>query len=206
MVNPLVLAFGVVSVTVFGGVASVHPQESPTALQEVYSDESHCLLSPEIRSDKDNPISCYCRDAIADARYIYFNYFSVSSPHPDRNMSGIFLALQSYAGEMCSRDSDERLTPDFIGKIQDATTTKDWKWDGPEFVRTYPPDDVIRLIKPDSRGWISVQYSVVLLQRDSRGRIKATESFSAIDKGPAKYMLSKPQSQQQPGREAPSKH
>ena len=47
-------------------------------LDKLYADESHCLVSPEIRSDKDNPISCFCRDAIADARYLYFTQKRVS--------------------------------------------------------------------------------------------------------------------------------
>jgi len=34
------------------------------AMDKLYQDESHCLTSPEIRSDKDNSISCYCRGPI----------------------------------------------------------------------------------------------------------------------------------------------
>lgn len=177
-----------------------------TEMQRVYMDESHCLTSPEIRSDKDNSIACFCRDTIADARYIYFNYFTASAPHSDPNMAGIVLALQNYAGELCSRDTAERLSPDFIGKIQDATTVESWKWDGPEVVRTYPPDDVIRQIKPDKRGWISVEYTAVLLWRDSHGRVTKTKSFTAVDKGPAKYMLSKPPSPERPAAKAPRKN
>src|ERR1700751_2877747 len=44
----------------------------PSDPDTLYADESHCLASPEIRSDKDNPISCFCRDTIADAQYLYF--------------------------------------------------------------------------------------------------------------------------------------
>jgi hypothetical protein len=181
------------------------PQNHKPDLQKVYADESHCLTSPEIRSDKDSSISCFCRDAIADARYIYFNYFSASTPHPDPNMSGIFLALQSHAVEMCSRVTAGPLDMKFIDKIDAATMQEGWKWDGPEVVRTYPPDDVIRQIKPDSRGWISVQYTVVLLQRDSQGRVTATESFSAVDEGPARYMLSNPPSKERPVPKAQAK-
>jgi len=43
-------------------------------MDEVYLDQTHCLASPEIRGDKDAPISCFCRDAIAEARYVYFTY------------------------------------------------------------------------------------------------------------------------------------
>jgi len=173
-----------------------------TPMQKVYMDESHCLVSPEMRSDNDNPISCYCRDAIADARYVYFTYVSVASPHSDPNLMGPFLALQRNARQECSRAA-ERLDSDFIAKIESATTSKDWQWNGPEVVRTYPPDKVIRQIKPDSRGWISVGYTAVLLWRDSRGQVTKTESLSAIEEGPAEFMLSKPASQKRPARNVP---
>ena len=186
------------------GMASVHAPgtegQVPSDLDKVYADESHCLVSPEIRSEKDNPISCFCRDAIAEARYLYFAYVSVDSPHYDRNVAGPFLALQKYAGEMCSRDTVERLSLDFIGKIQDASTLKDWKWNGPEVVRTSPPDDVLRQIKPDSRGMIQYEYTVVILQRDSGGRVVKTESFTARDRVPADLLKdrSKPSSRKTP--------
>jgi hypothetical protein len=35
-----------------------------TDMDKVYSDESHCLVAPEIRGNKDNPNSCYCRDGV----------------------------------------------------------------------------------------------------------------------------------------------
>jgi hypothetical protein len=65
----------------FAGIAfgqakkDLPPANSGTAsttntMDEIYRDESHCLTSPEIRGDKDAPISCYCRDAIAQARYL----------------------------------------------------------------------------------------------------------------------------------------
>jgi len=203
-VKPLALAFGIVSAAVLGGIAPADAQKGATSLLDIYSDESHCLVSPEIRSDKDNPVSCFCRDAIADARYIYFNYFSASAPHGgDPNMAGIVLALQNYAGQMCSPNS-EALNPDFIGKIGTGTTEKDWKWDGPEVVRTYPPDEVIQQIKPDKRGWISVEYTAVLLWRDSQGRVTKTENLSAVERRPAKDMLSKPQSPERPADRVPA--
>jgi hypothetical protein len=149
-------------------------------MDNLYADESHCLTSADMRGDKDNPISCFCRDAIAEARYLYFTYVSVDSPHYDRNVTGPFLALQKYAGEMCSRDTAERLSLDVIGKIQDATILKDWKWNGPEVVRTYPSDDVIKRIKPSGeRGsgrW--VPFTVQLVYRDAQGRITRTEEYS----------------------------
>jgi len=59
----------------------------PSDLDKVYADESHCLTSPEIRSDEDNPISCFCRDAIVEARYLYFTYVSIDAPHSDPNVA-----------------------------------------------------------------------------------------------------------------------
>lgn len=165
-------------------------QGRTNSLNDIYRDESHCLTSPEIRSDMDNPMSCYCRDAMVDALYLYSTYVSVASSHPDPNMTGPFLALQSRAGEMCSRNTNERLSLDFIGKIQHDTTTKDWKWNGPEVVRTYPPDDVLQQIKPDNGGMIHYQYSVVLLQRESSGRVVKTESFTAKDAVPLAFLKS----------------
>ena len=38
-------------------------QDLGKKLDEIYKDETHCLLGPEIRSEKDKPISCYSRDA-----------------------------------------------------------------------------------------------------------------------------------------------
>jgi hypothetical protein len=133
-------------------------------------------------------MSCFCRDAIVEARYLYFRYVSVGSSHYDENLRGPFLALQRYAEEMCSRDDAERLGSDFIDKIQDATTVEDWKWNGPEVVRTIPPDDVLRQIKPDSHGMIRYEYTVVILQRDSKGNVVKSESFTAKDSVPALFL------------------
>lgn len=151
----------------------------PSDLDKVYADESHCLVSPEIRSEKDNPISCFCRDAIIEARYLYFKYVTADSPNSDPNLRGPFLALQARAEERCSRDKAERLSMDFTRRMLDATTAKDWKWIGPEVVRTYPPDDVLRQIKPDGQGMIRYDYTVVILQRDSSGHVVKTDSFTA---------------------------
>jgi hypothetical protein len=64
------------------GMASLHAPvahgQFPSDLDKLYADESHCLVSPEIRSDKDNSISCFCRDAIADALYLDFTQKRVS--------------------------------------------------------------------------------------------------------------------------------
>jgi hypothetical protein len=187
------------------GMASIHTSgtegQVPSDLGKVYADKSHCLVSPEIRSEKDHAISCFCRDAIVDARYLYFTYVLADPPHYDRNVTGPFLALQNYAEERCSHDEAERLSSDFIARMMDATTKKDWKWNGPEVVRTYPPDDVLRQIKPDSRGMIQYEYTVVILQRDSSGRVVKTESFTARETIAAADLLkggSKPSSSKTP--------
>lgn len=61
---------------VFGRAA--YAQTQNTDLNRVHSDHSHCLvtyylpdLSSEIRNEKDDPISCRCRDAMLDLRYVY---------------------------------------------------------------------------------------------------------------------------------------
>jgi hypothetical protein len=139
-------------------------------MDEIYADQSHCLTLPEIRSDKDAPISCYCRDAIAEGRYVYFTYLLSGK---DQNLNGPFLALQERAKQQCSRDYDA---------VYDATEKKDWKWNGPEVVRTYPADDVIERIdpvksdgKPTGR-W--VPFTVQLVYRDAQGHVVKTENYS----------------------------
>ena len=67
-----------------------------TKMEKVYLDESRCLVAPEIRGEKDNPISCFCRDAIMDARYVHQNYLV-----KDRNLNGAFLTLLDHARQMC---------------------------------------------------------------------------------------------------------
>lgn len=152
--------------------------DGATVLDKVYMDESHCLTAPEIRSAKDNPISCYCRDAIVQARYVYFTYLISGK---DSNLNGVFFSLYSEAMDQCSRDSAERSAADFSQTIYHATRSKDWKWDGPEVVRTYPPDDVIKRIKPSgehgSGRW--VPFTVQLVYRDAQGRVMRTEEYSS---------------------------
>ena len=190
--KPFTLALVIVSATVCGEIAPARAQHGSMDLQKIYLDESHCLVSPEIRNEKDNAISCSCRDAIADARYLYLTYILGGK---DTNLNGILLSLHARAREICGAGYD----------VLDATESENWKWSGPEVVRTYPPDDLIRQITPDSRGWISVQYTVVLLWRNSQGRVTKTESFSAVESGPAKYMLSKSPSPERPADKATPK-
>jgi hypothetical protein len=144
-------------------------QGSATAMDKIYGDESHCLVAPELRSDKDNPISCYCRDAIADARYVYLTYLRSGK---DANLNGTFLALQQHAKEMCSQNYD----------VIKATETENWKWSGPEVLRSYPLDSEINRIAPDRNGLRIVKYKVRLAYVDSQGHVSKVENFTALDR------------------------
>lgn len=145
-------------------------------MDEIYGDQSHCLTLPEIRSDKDASISCYCRDAIAEGRYVYFSYLLSGK---DQNLNGPFLALQELAKQQCSQDYDA---------IHDATETNDWKWNGPEVVRTYPADDVVERIEPVNKEgkpigrW--VPFTVQLVYRDAQGHVIRTENYSSREFDP----------------------
>lgn len=94
-------------------------QRSPANLDEVYRDESHCLIGAEMSSNGDSPGSCYCRDAIADGRYVYFTYLF---PAKDRNLNGAWLSSQRLIHQQCGEGYDA------LG----ATTHMDWKWSGPD--------------------------------------------------------------------------
>src|SRR5215470_4603614 len=58
----------------------------------IMKDETHCLTGPEIRGERDKPISCYCRDAIANTRYLWKNYLH-PIPIEDANLFSIYAAL-----------------------------------------------------------------------------------------------------------------
>src|SRR5208337_4593936 len=92
---------------------------------EIYKDESHCLVAPEIRSERDKAISCYCRDALTDARYVYQTYLLAGK---DQNLGGAYLTLESNATRLCGEEYG------VIRAAQDA----DWRWSGPEVIRRYP--------------------------------------------------------------------
>lgn len=145
-------------------------------MDKVYRDQSHCLTSPEIRSDNDVPISCFCRDDIAIARYVYVTYLLSGK---DRNLNGAFLALQQRATGSCG---------EAIDVIMDKTQAKEWKWDGPEVVRTYPSDEVIERISPKMENgkpvgrW--VPFTVQLIFRDAQGKITRTENYSSREFDP----------------------
>src|ERR1700746_1421360 len=70
---------------------SAQPRSPFSELNRVYQDESHCLTAPESRGDKDSPASCYCRDAIVDARYVWHTYLITGKDH---NLNGAELRLQ----------------------------------------------------------------------------------------------------------------
>jgi hypothetical protein len=161
--------------------ANSGPASATNTMDEIYRDESHCLTSPEIRGDQDAPISCFCRDAIAEARYVYFTYILSGK---DRNLNGVFLHLQQHAIETCGNPNYGEPNYDVI---YHATETKDWKWNGPEVVRTYPPDNVIERISPErydgkkdgkpTGRW--VPFTVQLVYRDAQGRVTRTENYSS---------------------------
>ncbi len=151
-------------------LAQKESSKPPGEMDKLYRDESHCLTAPEVRGDKDLPISCFCRDAIADARYVYFTYLLSGK---DPNLSGVYFTLVGKIGETCGRGYD----------ALSAEEDKDWKWNGPEVVRTYPPDDAIERITPEVRGgravgrWVPL--TVQLVYRDAQGRVSRTENYSS---------------------------
>lgn len=140
-------------------------------LDKVYRNESHCLVGSEIRGEQDNPISCYCRDAIMDARYVYENYLHAGK---DRNLNGAYLRLCDYALQMCGEQYD----------VLKATQKKDWQWNGPQVTREYPPERKIDQIQPDSEGFRTVLYMVHLTYRDQRGHVTKVENFTTMERLP----------------------
>ena len=139
-------------------------------LDKVYSDESHCLTLADMRGNEDNYNSCYCRDAIVDARYVYFTYFLSGK---DRNLTGTYLTLFSYVEEKCGKKRDAKV----------ACEEQEWSWDGPEVSRTYPSDEVIKRITPERKDgrpigrW--VPFTVQLIYRDKGGRVVRTENYAS---------------------------
>ncbi len=171
----LLLTLALFATVAFGQALPKPSGEHNGMLEQIYRDESHCLTGPEIRNEKDNPISCYCRDAIMDARYVYFTYLL---PGKDENLNGTFLALQGHVQQMCSSDSDTGA----------ATMLEQWKWRGPEVVRTYPADEVVERISPEMKDekpvgrW--VPFTVQLVYRDEQGRVTRTENYASREFDP----------------------
>jgi hypothetical protein len=148
-------------------------QKLVSDLNKVYEDETHCLVAPEIRNAKDKPISCYCRDAVTDARYVYQTYILSQK---DSNLNGTYLTLESETSEWCGKGYD----------VYQATRETGWRWNGPEVIRRYPTDSEIEQIKPNSFGARAVRYTVELVYRDSRGRRVSGESLTAVETFPPK--------------------
>lgn len=146
--------------------------ENINNMDKVYRDESHCLVAPEIRGKKDNPISCYCRDAIVDARYVYEKYLFTEK---DRNLKGVYLTLVGHAQQMCGEQYD----------VLKASQTKEWLWNGPQVTREYPPEREIHKIQPDSNGFRTVEYKVRLTYIDAGGRVTKVENFTTKESYPA---------------------
>ena len=95
-----------------------------------------------------SPFSCFCRDALADARYVYQTYLITKK---DKNLNGVYLTLEQFASQVCGEHYD----------ISRAAMEV-WQWNGPEVTRTYPPDTVIEQLKPDTKGFRTVEYAVLL--------------------------------------------
>lgn len=162
---------------------SVRPtsaQAPANSLDAVYRDETHCLVAPEIRGPADNPISCYCRDALADAHYVYQTYLITGK---DRNLNGAYLSLAQKAEQACGTGYSD---------IQRAAKAKVWRWEGPEVTRLYPPDSQIEKLKPDANGLRTVQYEVRLTFRDGQGRVLRVETFKATERLPRDFKGSCP--------------
>src|SRR5262249_54863724 len=128
---------------------------------------------------RDNPISCYCRDALVDARYVYHTYgFSMDTmDFKDRNLVGTMLTLETHANEMCKEiENVLEANTDWIHK---AIKAENWKWNGPEITRKYPSDAEIERIKPDAHNMRTVPFTVTVTYRDDDGQFVKTESFGA---------------------------
>jgi hypothetical protein len=67
-------------------------------MNTIYKDQSHCIVAPELRGEEENRISCYCRDSIVDARYVYGTYVLEGK---DRNLNGAYLTFEDHARQMC---------------------------------------------------------------------------------------------------------
>ena len=165
--NQLLVAF-LISVGVTPTVTAQIPSDS---LNKVYQDDTHCLTAADMRGNQDKDISCYCRDAIIDWRYVYFTYVLSGK---DPNLNGTLLTLEQHVREQCGEKYHNLLK---------AAERENWRWDGPEVVRTYPPDDVISRISPEKQDgkqvgrW--VPFTVQLIYRDSLGHMIKTENYSS---------------------------
>jgi hypothetical protein len=169
----MILWFFTVVVLLVGHAFPSYAGEQSNRMDKVYSDESHCLVAPEIRGEKDSSISCFCRDAIMDARYIFQTYLLSGK---DSNLNGSYLELVDHAQRICGEKYSD---------VLNATQAKEWQWEGPQVKREYPTDAEIVKIKPDSNGLRSVKYKVHLIYFDKEGHAVKVEDFNAVEKEPA---------------------
>jgi hypothetical protein len=170
-----ILWFLTVFVLLVGHAFPSYAGEQRNKMDKVYLDESHCLVAPEIRGERDSSISCFCRDATMDARYLYQTYLLSGK---DRNLNGAYLGLVDHAQRICGEKYD----------IYQATQAKWWQWEGPQVKREYPPDAEIVKIKPDSKGFRTVEYKVHLTSFDKEGHVIRVEDFVAAEKLPPNFM------------------
>lgn len=160
------------------GYASLSYAEWPmNKMAKICMDESHCLDAPEIRDKKDWSISCSCRDAIMNARYLSQNYLD-----KDSNLSGAVLGLVDNAERICSERFDV---------ILQAIMDESWQWEGPQVEREYPPESDILKIKVNNKGFRTVKYRVHLIYFDKGGRVTKVQNFNAIDEIPDFEAISK---------------
>src|SRR5271169_1055481 len=146
--------------------------ENRDSLDMIYGDQSHCLTLLEIRGAKDNPISCYCRDSLVDAQYLFTNYFN----EKDYNLSGAVLTLEAKASEVCGEGYD----------VHKVTQDKNWKWNGPQVTREYPTNSEINKIQPDRKGFRTVKVKVRLTYLNLKGQVVKIENYTVVDKVPVK--------------------
>jgi hypothetical protein len=145
-----------------------------TSLQATYQDETHCLVAGEIRGDADRAYSCYCRDALAEARYVSGTYVQSGK---DLNLIGVLTSLEIYAGQMCAATIDS----------VDKAVHSESGWSGPQITRTYPPDSTIEQLTPDKNGNRKVAYTILLTFHDKAGRVTKIDTFTTADTLPADF-------------------
>jgi hypothetical protein len=163
-----------VTVVILGMVFAevIRPQNQVNGLDKVYTDESHCLVALEIRNETDMPMSCYCRDVLVDARYVYQTYIRTGK---DLNLIGTVLTLEKEISHMCGDGYP-------VTSVQEQS----WQWNGPEVTRMYPTDKEIAALKPDASGVRTVRYRVRLTHHNLQGRVTKVENVTFSERIPAK--------------------
>jgi len=144
--------------------AGINPLGNEDSGGMVYGDDSHCLVANELRGMKDKPISCFCRDAIMDARYLYQTYLITRK---DQKLYGAYLTLENHAQQMCGEKYD----------VCKAIQTKEWQWDGPQVTRGHE----VKILS-NNDGSRSLEYKVYLTYFGTRGDVIKADSFTTVDK------------------------